>query len=102
MSRTGMRRRRVVATVLVAAGVLAGTGAALGTTLASADTGIGSWRLAATAQGFQASAFGQFEGHGPQSEAAFETGPLGYALPAIRLAGPLGGNAGDLAVVLTD
>ena len=67
MSGTGMRRRRVVATALVGAGVLAGAGAAVGTTLASADTGIGSWRLAAAAQGFQTSAFGQFEGDVPQS-----------------------------------
>src|SRR5438270_4447568 len=102
MSGTGMRRRRVVATALVGAGVLAGTGAALGTTLASADTGIGSWRLAAGAQGFQTSAFGQFEGDVPQSQTTFETGPVGYALSAIAWPGALAANAGDLAVVLTD
>jgi hypothetical protein len=102
MSRTEMRRRRVVASALVAAALLAGMGAALGTTLARADAGIGSWRLAAAAQGFQTSAFGQFEGDVPQSQATFDTGPVGYALSAIAWPGALAANAGDLAVVLTD
>jgi hypothetical protein len=102
MSGTGIRRRRVVATAAAIAFSMMAFGAALGTTLASADAGIGSWGLAATAQGFQTSAFGQAEGDVPQSQSTFETGPVGYALAAIAWPGALGANAGDLAVVLTD
>jgi hypothetical protein len=102
MTGTGIRRRRVVATAAAIAFSLMAVGAALGTTLAGADAGLGSWRLAAAAQGFQTSAFGQAEGDVPQSQSTFETGPVGYALAAIAWPGALAANAGDLAVVLTD
>ncbi|HEV3354043.1 MAG TPA: choice-of-anchor P family protein [Acidimicrobiales bacterium] len=95
------RIRRVFCSSIAVGLLLAAVGVAAGTSLARAGTAIGSWRLAAGAQGFQTSAFGQAEGDVPQSQTTFETGPVGYALSAIAWPGALGANAGDLAVVLT-